>query len=133
MEMLATISIMNLEDIASARNFARDFSKQIGFGILDQTRIVIVVSELARNLYLYAHQGHIILYKQQTSNKTGLRIYTADSGPGIVDVQKVMEIGYSTSGGLGAGLPGVQNLMDEFSISSSADDGTRVNTVKWLK
>lgn len=133
MEPSATIVILELKDIATARTFARNFAKEFGFSMLDQTRIITVVSELARNLYLYAHHGQIILYKHQSSSQTGIRIYAADSGPGIADLQKVMEIGYSTSGGLGAGLPGVKSIMDEFTISSSSEEGTRINTVKWLR
>ncbi|MGF2614774.1 anti-sigma regulatory factor [Rossellomorea vietnamensis] len=133
MEALATIVIMDVKDIAAARNFARSFAKEFGFSTVDQTRIITVVSELARNLYLYANQGQIILYKHQNCTRTGIRIYAADSGPGIIDIQKVMEIGYSTSGGLGAGLPGVRRIMDEFTISSSSEEGTKIDTVKWLR
>ncbi|MGM0846540.1 MAG: anti-sigma regulatory factor [Bacillota bacterium] len=133
MEALATIVISNLEDITAARSYARTYAKELGFGMLDQTRIITVVSELARNLYLYANHGQLILYTQQNSSQIGIGIYTADSGPGILDIQKVMKNGYTTSGGLGAGLPGVQKIMDEFTISSSAEEGTRIETVKWLR
>ncbi|MGD6966235.1 anti-sigma regulatory factor [Rossellomorea vietnamensis] len=133
MEAMATIEILDLKDIAAARNIARSLAKDFGFSTVDQTRIITVVSELARNLYLYALHGQIILYKHHSPSQTGIRIYAADSGPGIADLQKVMEIGYSTSGGLGAGLPGVKSIMDEFTISSSFEEGTRINTVKWLR
>ena len=133
MEVLAAVVIHRVEDIKEARQTARDICKEAGFTLLDQTRIVTVVSELARNIYLYAGQGQILLYKQQNHRQVGVRITANDKGPGIIDVHKVMDVGFSTSGGLGAGLPGVKNLMDEFSIESSSDKGTSINTIKWLR
>ena len=100
---------------------------------MDQARITTAISELARNIFLYAGQGEICIEKQFLNGKSGLKITARDNGPGISDIRRVMEDGYTTSGGLGAGLPGVKRLMDEFDIQSKVDEGTSVIAVKWLR
>lgn len=108
-------------------------SKELGFGTVDQARITTAISELARNIYLYAGKGQIYIEKLNRGGKNGLLVVATDEGPGIPDVRKVMEDGYSTSGGLGAGLPGVKRLMDEFDIETNVGEGTEIKAVKWLR
>lgn len=91
------------------------------------------ISELARNIYLYAGKGQVSIEQVNDRGKKGLKIIAEDKGPGIPDIRKVMEDGFSTSGGLGAGLPGVKRLMDEFSLQSVAEEGTEIQAVKWLR
>ena len=100
---------------------------------MDQARITTAISELARNIYLYAGQGEMRIERINDLGKSGLKITAIDNGPGIPDIRKVMEDGFSTSGGLGAGLPGVKRLMDEFDISSTVGEGTDIQAVKWLR
>lgn len=130
--MKSTIEIVTEWDIVTARQLGRNIAKSIGFGTVDQARITTVISELARNIYLYAHTGEIIIGELTTDNKKGIKITSIDKGPGIDDIRRVMEDGFSTSGGLGAGLPGVKRLMDEMEISSQLGKGTIINTEKWL-
>jgi serine/threonine-protein kinase RsbT len=120
-------------DIVGARHVARDMAKELGFGIVDQARIATAVSELARNIYLYAKNGQVIFEKIDTMENKGLSIVALDSGPGITDIGQVMQDGYSTSGGLGAGLPGVKRLMDEFAIQSELGKGTKITTRKLVR
>ena len=127
------VKILNEWDIVAARQVGRNVAKELGFGTVDQARITTTISELARNIYLYAGQGEICIEKLWDDGRTGLRIIAEDKGPGISDIRKVMEDGYTTSGGLGAGLPGVKRLMDEFDIDSEVGVGTKITTTKWIR
>ena len=127
------VKILNEWDIVAARQVGRNVAKELGFGTVDQARITTTISELARNIYLYAGQGQISIEKVYDNGKTGLRVIAEDNGPGISDIRRVMEDGYTTSGGLGAGLPGVKRLMDDFDIDSDVGKGTRIMSTKWLR
>jgi len=133
MENQSCVKIVTEWDIVAARQLGRNVAKELGFGTVDQARITTAISELARNIYLYAGQGEMRIERIQDLSKKGLKIIAIDNGPGIPDIRKVMEDGFSTSGGLGAGLPGVKRLMDEFDISSSVGKGTNIQAVKWLR
>lgn len=119
--------------IVAARQAGRSMAREIGFGSVDQARITTAISELARNIYLYAEKGKIHIRPAQGSNKRGILIEASDRGPGIPDLRRVMEDGFTTSGGLGAGLPGVRRLMDEFDIDSKVGEGTTITAIKWLR
>ncbi|HZG70352.1 MAG TPA: anti-sigma regulatory factor [Chondromyces sp.] len=131
--MESCVKIINEWDIVAARQLGRNVAKDLGFGTVDQARITTAISELARNIYLYAGQGKVCIEKIQENGKAGLCIVAEDHGPGIADIRRVMEDGFSTSGGLGAGLPGVKRLMDEFSVDSSPGEGTTIKATKWLR
>lgn len=126
------IEIITEWDIVAARQLGRNEAKEIGFGTVDQARITTAISELARNIYLYALAGEIIIERISKDDKEGIRVTAADKGQGIVNIKKVIEDGYSTSGGLGAGLPGVKRLMDELTIQSDVGRGTIIIAEKWL-
>lgn len=127
------VKIINEWDIVAARQLGRNVAKELGFGTVDQARITTAISELARNIYLYAGQGMISIDRLQDKGRQGIQIKASDEGPGILDIRKVMEDGYSTSGGLGAGLPGVKRLMDTFDIDSIPGKGTIISASKWLR
>ncbi|AXI08042.1 ATP-binding protein [Oceanobacillus sp. 143] len=120
-------------DIVSARQLGREMAKKLGFSTVDQARIATAVSELARNIYLYSEEGQICFEVLETIERKGLSMSAIDTGPGITDISQVMQDGYTTSGGLGAGLPGVKRLMDEFDIQSEVGQGTQISTVKWVR
>src|SRR5687767_6905691 len=126
MDIQSCVEVRNEWDIVSARQLGRNMAKELGFGNVDQARITTAISELARNIYLYAGRGKICIEPIDQLGRKGLRIVALDNGPGIREIRKVMEDGYTTSGGLGAGLPGVKRLMDEFSIESTVDVGTEI-------
>ncbi|GIN78598.1 serine/threonine protein kinase [Bacillus paralicheniformis] len=127
------VKILTEWDIVAARQLGRNVAKELGFGTVDQARITTAISELARNIYLYAGKGRICIEQVQEEGKKGLKIVAEDEGPGIADIKKVMEDGFSTSGGLGAGLPGVKRLMDQFELNSDAENGTDIQAIKWLR
>lgn len=129
----SSVEIQTEWDIVAARQLGRNVAKELGFGTVDQARITTAISELARNIYLYAGQGKIEIQRLTENGINGILIIAADSGPGIPDVRKVMEDGFSTSGGLGAGLPGVKRLMDDFKIETTLGEGTDIRATKWLR
>jgi serine/threonine-protein kinase RsbT len=133
MENESYVKIISEWDIVAARQLGRNIAKELGFGTVDQARITTAISEIARNIYLYAGQGEIQFERIKQIGKRGLKVIATDKGPGIQDIRRVMEDGYSTSGGLGAGLPGVKRLMDEFDISSAPGEGTEIQVIKWLR
>lgn len=132
MNCRSSVEIITEWDIVAARQLGRNEAKKAGFGTVDQARITTAISELARNIYLYAGQGKIEIERVSESGVFGIKIIASDEGPGIADLRKVMEDGYSTSGGLGAGMPGVKRLMDEFKVVSEVGEGTTITTTKWL-
>jgi serine/threonine-protein kinase RsbT len=121
-------------DIVSARVEGRNLAKELGFGTIDQARIATAISELARNVVLYAPEGKVTV-RAIVSNDggRGIEVICEDNGPGIANVELVMQDGYSTSSGLGMGLPGTKRLMDEFEIETKLGVGTRVSVRRWLK
>jgi serine/threonine-protein kinase RsbT len=120
-------------DIVIARQKGRELAKHLGFGSSDLAIIATAISELARNIVLYASRGEVILKSTQENDTSGIIVVAADQGSGIVDVAEAMHDGYSTSGSLGLGLPGVRRLMDEFEIVSKVGCGTTVTAKKWKR
>ena len=133
MKPQSCVTIQKEWDIVGARQLGRDIAKKMGFGTVDQARIATAISELARNIYLYAEEGQICFEAIDNIPQQGIRMIAIDTGPGIQDVGQVMQDGFSTSGGLGAGLPGVKRLMDEFDLQSEDGKGTRIKATKWLR
>ncbi len=127
------VDIFTEWDIVAARQLGRNEAKEIGFGTVDQARITTAISELARNIYLYAGTGRIEISRIHEKSLFGISIVASDQGPGIADVRQVMNDGYTTSGGLGAGMPGVKRLMDEFDLVTKQGVGTTITTIKWLR
>ncbi len=133
MEYRSSVDIYTEWDIVAARQLGRNEAKKSGFGTVDQARITTAISELARNIYLYAGKGKIEIMRISENDLYGITIIASDNGPGIRDMRKVMEDGFSTSGGLGAGMPGVKRLMDEFKVDTEPGKGTTITTTKWLR
>ena len=127
----AQIPINSDKDVVLARQQGRLLALQLGFSISEATLIAMTISELSRNIVSYAGTGTVTLKGIQGSGRVGLLIIAADAGPGIADVTLAMRDGFSSSGGLGLGLPGVRRLMDEFDISSELGRGTTVTGRKW--
>lgn len=120
-------------DIVRARQEGRQLAKDTGFGPVDLARLATAISELARNIYNYARPGTIELMPITRGAKRGLQVIAQDQGPGIDNIEEAMRDGYTTSGGLGAGLPGTRRLVDEFEIESELGVGTKVTIRKWLR
>ena len=125
------VAIKSDQDIVLARQKGRAMAIELGFSSGEATLIATTISELARNIISYAGEGQILLKAVQGTKRTGLSVTAADEGPGILDIQQAMRDGFSTSGSLGIGLPGVRRLMDEFEINSQPNRGTTVTVKKW--
>jgi anti-sigma regulatory factor (Ser/Thr protein kinase) len=119
-------------DVYVAIGRGRELSTAVGFDDIDRTRIEIVILELTRNILGHAGSGDLVLQLVADGERRGVAIEARDQGPGISDIALAMRDGYSTARTLGAGLPGVQRLMDEFAIESTVGVGTTVRAIKWL-
>ncbi len=125
------VAISSDQDIVLARQKGRAMAIELGFSTGDATLIATAISELARNILSYARRGEITLKIVRASSRQAITIIASDSGPGIRDIRQAMRDGFSTSGSLGLGLPGVRRLMDEFEIVSEPGRGTIVTVKKW--
>ena len=127
------VPIRSDSDILIARGRGRALAGRLGFHSGDLALIATTISELARNILSYAGTGEIAVEAIGDSHRPGILVIARDKGPGISDVRRALQDGYSTSGGLGLGLPGVRRLMDEFDITSEAGLGTTVTVRKWKR
>ncbi len=126
-----TIEVREQGDIVRARQKVRTLALEIGFSVVDQTKLVTAASELARNTYQHGGGGSVTLEVIDDHQKQGLRMVFADNGPGIIDLELAMKDGYSTANGLGLGLSGSRRLVDEFEITSKPGQGTTIRATRW--
>lgn len=131
MENEIQVLINSDQDIVTARQKGRLLAVALGFSPGDATLIATAISELARNIVAYAKSGEIRLTMINGSGRQGIQLVARDQGPGIFDIQQALRDGFSTSGSLGLGLPGVRRLVDAFEIVSEKDRGTTVTAQKW--
>lgn len=127
------VSIASDKDVVQARQSGRELAARAGFSSGDQTVIAAAISEIARNVLMYARQGEIHISVVLNGDHSGVMIVARDQGPGIPDIERALRDGYSTSGGLGLGLPGAKRLMDDFEIVSASHQGTTVTMRKWKR
>lgn len=120
-------------DVVAARQKGRELATVLGFVSTDSTLLATAISELARNIIRYAKQGEILIASVQSGDRVGITVVARDKGPGIANISLAMQDGFSTSGGLGLGLPGVKRLMDEFHLVSDVNKGTTVTIKKWKR
>jgi serine/threonine-protein kinase RsbT len=118
-------------DIVTARTHAKDLAGTLGFSRTDQVLIAAAVSEIARNIVVYARSGEIMLRAERDDGRWGLLVVASDEGPGIADPDQALTDGYSTVGSLGVGLPGARRLMDSLDIDTEVGRGTTVTMRKW--
>ena len=119
------------DDVVGIRQAVRQRAIELGFNLIDQTKIVTAASELARNTVQYGGGGTVTIDGIEDDGRRGLRLTFEDKGPGIADVELAMRDGYTTGGGLGLGLSGARRLSSEFKIQSKPGEGTRVTIVRW--
>ena len=118
-------------DVVQARQAARAWAVEVGFSLVDQTKIVTAASELARNTMVHGGGGTMRLDAISSGGRRGLRLVFEDKGPGIPDLDRALQDGFSTGGGLGLGLSGAKRLMSEFEIRSRVGEGTWVTITRW--
>jgi serine/threonine-protein kinase RsbT len=120
-------------DIVEARQRGRELAVAQGFTSTDQTLIATAISEVARNIIVYAGRGEIVLDAAEDGTRRGILVIARDEGPGIADVDRAMRDGFSTAGSLGLGLPGARRLMDELVVDSAPGKGTTITMRKWRR
>jgi serine/threonine-protein kinase RsbT len=119
------------DDVVRARQAVRAWAVEMGFSLVDQTKLVTAASELARNTVVYGGGGAMRMEQIQEGVRLGLRLAFEDQGPGIPDVERALQDGFTTGGGLGLGLGGARRLVNEFSLHSAPGEGTRITVTKW--
>ena len=124
-------AISTPEDVVAVRQAVRHRAVDLGFNLVDQTKIVTAASELARNTLQYGGGGSLRIEEILDGSRRGLRLTFEDNGPGIPNIELAMKDGYTTGNGLGLGLSGAKRLSNEFAIDSRPGEGTRVTIVRW--
>lgn len=126
------IAVRASGDIVIARQAGRELAAELGFTLTDRTMISTAISEIARNITSYAGSGEIRLLVDDREGRQALVVQAEDQGPGILDITRALEDGYSTGRGLGLGLPGARRLMDRLTVDSAPGRGTLVEMWKWV-
>jgi len=125
------VRLRSEQGLIEARRQSRQLAARGGFRVTDRAIVAAIVSELGRNILLYAVHGEIVVRLVEENERIGILISASDTGPGIADLARALRDGYSTSGRLGMGLPGVRRLADEFEIVCGQPRGTTVVVRKW--
>jgi serine/threonine-protein kinase RsbT len=125
------VALNGSEDIVNVRQAVRARAVELGFSLVDQTKLVTAASEIARNTVIYGGGGWAELELLHSGDRKGLQIVFEDKGPGIADINKALQDGYTTGAGLGLGLGGAKRLVNEFEITSTPGSGTRVSLRRW--
>lgn len=126
------VEVNNSDDIVTARQAGHTLARKLSFSVTDVTMIATAISEIARNITSYAGRGEVRVGVQYRDGRQALVVRAEDDGPGIADIERAMEDGYSTGRGLGLGLPGARRLMDGLIVESSPGKGTVVEMWKWI-
>lgn len=127
------VAIVSDHDIVVARQRGLELATRLGFSRGESVVIATVISELARNIVLYAGAGEILMDSIEADTRKGIAVVARDQGPGIANVERALQKGFSTSRGLGLGLAGIKRLVDEFEIVSQVGRGTTVTVKKWQR
>ena len=128
---LNKLPVTDESDIVKVRQAVREATLEIKCSLVDQTKVVTAASELARNTLQHGGGGRVQLDTFETGAKKGVRLVFEDEGPGIPDVERALQDGFTTGGGLGLGLSGARRLSNEFKIESTLGKGTRVTIARW--
>lgn len=126
-----TINLNVEEDIVRVRKHVKELAEKLQFKIIDQTKLITAVSEIARNTIIHGGGGFAVIEVVNENENTGIKLFFEDKGKGIEDIELAMKDGYSTGNGLGYGLGGAKRLVDEFYIESKPNEGTKVKMIKW--
>ena len=132
-EAESRIAIESDADVVTARQRARELAADLELSSTDQTLLATAISEVARNITTYAKRGEVLVSVIHDDDRRGIRVVARDDGPGIEDIDRALQDGYTTGGGLGLGLPGARRLVDDFDIQTAPGEGTRVTLVKWTR
>lgn len=124
------LSLQVEPDVVAVRRRVREVSTQLGFSLVDQTKVVTAASELARNTIIYGGGG-VVLVEALNGPRVGLRLTFEDKGPGIPNIELALRNGFTTGSGMGLGLGGAKRLVNDFEIVSRVGEGTKVTITRW--
>ena len=127
------VKIKTEQDVVMFRQRLREHAQKIGMSVVNQTKLITAASELVRNILAYAGEGQAVIEIVSERLQTGIKVVFKDSGPGIADINKAMQDGFSTGKSLGLGLPGAKRLVNFFDIQSKAGHGTTVTIIRWKR
>jgi serine/threonine-protein kinase RsbT len=127
------VPVASEHDLVTARREGRGMAAQLGFSACEATLVATAISELIRNIFIYASQGEIHLSLSNDNGKNGITVVAVDQGARIADIDLAARVGYSAAGGMGLGLPGVKRIMDEFDIAYDPGRGTAITVTKWKR
>jgi serine/threonine-protein kinase RsbT len=130
-EKSETLNIGSEQDVVTVRQTVKAWAAQLSFSIVDQTKIVTAASELGRNTFIYGGGGNAKLEILGEGIRKGLRVTFEDHGPGIPDIDKAMQDGYTTGKGMGLGLSGAKRLVNDFKIATQVGEGTTITITRW--
>jgi serine/threonine-protein kinase RsbT len=125
------LPLKNSNDVVLARQKVRQWSTELRFSLVDQTKLVTAASELARNALDHGKGGQMTIELLNSGVRSGLRLIFEDQGPGIPDIEQALKDGFTSGTGMGLGLGGSKRLVNEFSIESEIGKGTRVTVARW--
>lgn len=125
------MNIRNEQDVVPFRNRVKENAVRIGMSLVNQTKLITGASELVRNMLKYGGGGNVLIEVLGKGRDSGIRLTFADEGPGIPNIEKAMQDGFTTGRSMGLGLPGTKRLMNEFAIRSEVGKGTTVTVTKW--
>ena len=126
-----TVPVRGSAEVVSVRHLVRRWAVEIGFSLVEQTKIVTAASELARNMVDYGRGGTMTAESLDNGSRKGLRLIFEDQGPGIPDIDQALRDGFTSGGGMGLGLGGAKRLSNEFEIRSAPGEGTRIAIIRW--
>jgi serine/threonine-protein kinase RsbT len=126
-----SLPLIREQDVVPLRNRVKEYAVKIGMGLVNQTKLITAVSELARNTLKYGGGGQALIEVISRGRENGIRLIFVDKGPGIADISLAMKDGYTTGKSMGLGLPGTKRLVSEFNIKSELNKGTTVTIIKW--
>jgi len=127
------LPIRNESDLPEVRHQVSNAARRLGFGLVEQTKLLTAASELARNILHHAGTGRVVIETMDVNQRHGVRLSFEDEGPGIADVDRAMQDGYTSGKGLGMGLPGAKRLVHEFAITTTPGSGTRIVIAMWKR
>jgi serine/threonine-protein kinase RsbT len=126
-----TVPVRASNEVVNVRHVVRRWAIELGFTLIEQTKIVTAASELARNMVDYGKGGTLLVEALDDGIRKGLRLTFEDRGPGIADIEQALRDGFTSGNGMGLGLGGAKRLANEFSIDSRPGEGTRVMIARW--
>ncbi|ASW03419.1 anti-sigma regulatory factor (plasmid) [Paraburkholderia aromaticivorans] len=129
----AVLDIRSPDQVNLARKTVQDWATRLAFGTLDRTKFVTAASELARNTLVHGQGGTLTISEVERDGRVGIKLVFEDNGPGIPDIERALQDGFSTARSMGLGLGGARRLVNEFDISSTVGGGTRVSIIQWKR